>query len=44
MPRTYARIIAVYNNSGVREFRGDQILEAPDILPGFEAAASQFFA
>jgi len=36
-------IIAVYDRSGVRELRGDQLLEAPEILPGFQARASQFF-
>jgi Uma2 family endonuclease len=36
-------VIAVYDHSGVREFRGDQVLEAPDILPGFQAKVTQFF-
>jgi len=37
------RVIAVYDQSGVREYRGDQVLEAPDILPGFQARVNQFF-
>jgi len=37
------RVIAVYGQSGVREFRGDQVLEAPEILPGFQAKVNQFF-
>jgi Uma2 family endonuclease len=37
------QVIAVYDHSGVREFRGDQVLEAPDILPGFQAKVTQFF-
>jgi len=37
------RVIAVYDQSGVKEFRGDQVLEAPEILPGFQARTSQFF-
>jgi hypothetical protein len=27
----------------VKEFRGDQVLEAPEILPGFQARVNQFF-
>jgi hypothetical protein len=37
-------VIAVYNAAGVKELRGGDILEAPEILPGFQAAASEFFA
>lgn len=37
------RVIAVYDKSGVREYRGDQGLEAPEILPGFQARVNQFF-
>jgi Uma2 family endonuclease len=37
------RVVAVYNAAGVRELRGGQILEAPEILPGFQAPASEFF-
>jgi len=37
------RVIAVYDQSGVREFRGDRVLEAPEILPGFQARVNQFF-
>jgi Uma2 family endonuclease len=37
------QVIAVYDDSGAREFRGEQVLEAPEILPGFQAKASQFF-
>ena len=40
-PKT--RLIAVYDRSGVREYRGDQLLEAPAILPGFQVRAAQFF-
>jgi len=36
-------LIAVYDHMGTREVLGDQILEAPEILPGFRATASQFF-
>ena len=38
------RMIVVYTGSGVRELVGDQPLEAPEILPGFRAPASVFFA
>jgi Uma2 family endonuclease len=37
------RVIAVYDKTGVREYRGDQVLEAPEILPGFQARVNQFF-
>ena len=37
------RVIAVYDQAGVREFRGDGVLEAPEILPGFQAKVNQFF-
>jgi Uma2 family endonuclease len=37
------RVVAVYDQSSVREFRGDQVLEAPEILPGFQAKVNQFF-
>jgi len=37
------RVIAVYDPSDVREFHGDQVLEAPGILPGFQARVNQFF-
>jgi Uma2 family endonuclease len=37
------RVIAVYDQSGVREFRGDRVPEAPEILPGFQARVNQFF-
>lgn len=37
------RVIAFYDKSGVREYRGDQVLEAPEILPGFQARVNQFF-
>jgi Uma2 family endonuclease len=37
------RVIAVYDESGVQEYRGDRVLEAPEILPGFRAAVNQFF-
>jgi Uma2 family endonuclease len=37
------RVVAVYDQSGVREYRGDQVMEAPEILPGFQARVSQFF-
>jgi len=40
---TKLRVIAVYDQSGVREYRGDQVLESPDILPGFQAKVTQFF-
>jgi Uma2 family endonuclease len=37
------RVIDVYDESGVHEVRDDQILEAPEVLPGFQARAGQFF-
>jgi Uma2 family endonuclease len=37
------RVIAVYDQAGVKELRADQILEAPDILPGFQATVGEFF-
>jgi hypothetical protein len=37
------QVIAVYEKTGVREYRGDQVLEAPEILPGFQARVTQFF-
>jgi Uma2 family endonuclease len=37
------RVVAVYDQSGVKEFRGEQVLEAPEILPGFQARVNQFF-
>jgi hypothetical protein len=37
------RVIAVYDQTGVKELRADQILEAPDILPGFQAKVNEFF-
>ncbi len=37
------RVVAVYNPSGVREYRGDQILEAPEILAGFQVRVNQLF-
>ena len=37
------RVIAVYDQSGVREVPGDRVLEAPVILPGFQAKVNQFF-
>jgi Uma2 family endonuclease len=37
------RVIAVYDRTGVKELRADQVLEAPDILPGFQARADEFF-
>lgn len=38
------RVVAVYEKSSWRESRGEQILEAPEILPGFQARVNQFFA
>jgi Uma2 family endonuclease len=38
------RVIAVYDGTGVKELRADQVLEAPDILPGFQARVDEFFA
>lgn len=37
------RMIAVYDQSGVQEYREDRVLEAPRILPGFQARVNQFF-
>ena len=37
------RVVAVYDKSSWRESRGDQIMEAPEILPGFQARVDQFF-
>jgi len=37
------RIIHVWDASGMREFSGEQRLEAPALLPGFRVAASAFF-
>lgn len=36
------RVIDVYDQSGIKKLRGDQVLEAPGILPGFQAKAEQF--
>jgi Uma2 family endonuclease len=38
------RVIAIYDKAGMKELRADQVLEAPDILPGFRARVDQFFA
>jgi Uma2 family endonuclease len=40
---TKLRVIAVYDKTGVREYRGDQVLEAPEILPGFQGRVTQSF-
>ena len=37
------RLIAIYDKSGVREVTEGQMLEAPEILPGFQAPANRFF-
>jgi hypothetical protein len=37
------RVIAVYDKAGVKELRAGQILEAQDILPGFQARVDEFF-
>ncbi len=37
------KVVAVYDATGVREYRQDQALEAPAILPGFQAQVNQFF-
>jgi Uma2 family endonuclease len=37
------RVIAVYDQAGVKELRADQVLEAPEILPGFRASVGEFF-
>jgi Uma2 family endonuclease len=37
------RVIAIYDRTGVKELRSNQILEAPDILPGFQAKVDEFF-
>jgi len=37
------RVIAVYDKADVKELRADQILEAPEILPGFRASVGEFF-
>jgi Uma2 family endonuclease len=37
------RVIAVYDRTGVKELRADQVLEAPEILPGFQAKVDEFF-
>jgi len=36
-------MIQVYTAAGVRELTGDELLEAPDILPAFRVPASAFF-
>ena len=43
LPTVELRVIAVYDSAGVWEFRGDQLLEAPGVLPGFQAAVGSFF-
>ena len=37
------RAVFVYDASGVRELSGEQILEAPEVLPGFRVPVSAFF-
>jgi len=37
------RVVAVYEKSSWRESRGDQVLEAPEILPGFQVGVDRFF-
>ncbi len=37
------QVVAAYDKTGVKEFRGGQILEAPEILPGFQARVDQWF-
>jgi len=37
------RLIHVYDGSGVRELTGDQLLEAPALLPGFSVPVSALF-
>jgi Uma2 family endonuclease len=37
------RVIAVYDQSGAKELRADRVLEAPEILPGFQVRVSRFF-
>lgn len=37
------RMIQVYTAAGVRELTGDELLEAPDLLPGFRVPAAAFF-
>jgi hypothetical protein len=37
------QVVTVYDQSGVRELRGTQVLEAREILPCFQARATQFF-
>jgi hypothetical protein len=38
------RVIAAYDQSGVRELRREQVLETPELLPGFQATTNQCFA
>lgn len=37
------QVVAVYDQMGVREFRGEQVLEAPAIQPDFQVKVTQFF-
>src|SRR5712692_2483855 len=37
------RIIQVWDAAGMRELAGDQLLEAPEVLPGFSVPVSAFF-
>ena len=37
------RVIAVYSGHGLMELFSGQVLEAPDILPGFRASVDEFF-
>lgn len=37
------RVIAVYDKAGLRELHSHQILEAPEILPGFQTRVEEFF-
>jgi Uma2 family endonuclease len=38
------RVVAVYTSHGVMELFSGQVLEAPEILPGFRASVDEFFA
>lgn len=37
------QVVAVYDRSSLKEFSGNQVLEATEILPGFQARVNQFF-
>ncbi len=37
------RVVQVWDPSGMRELAGEELLEAPEVLPGFRVPVSAFF-